>query len=309
MQATHRLAAQERGPAAGGPAAETFQTAQWALSSDAAASMAQMAARSATGSAELAALVRQRQDLVGDWQAQEKLLIAARGQEPAKRNAAAEKALADSLAGMDARLAAIDGRLKTEFPDYDALARPTPASVAEVQAQLGANEALVLFLDTPEWRLKGASTALPEETFVWVVTRSNVRWLRSALGTKALKREVEALRCGLDNALWDDADRSQACTSMLEGRERADMGPYANVLPFDMRRAHALYKALLGEAEELIAGKHLLIVPSGALTQLPFQVLVTEAPKRQCLTGRQDTGMPPGSAHASRSPCCRPCPR
>ncbi len=30
--------------------------------------------------------------------------------------------------------------------------------------------------------------------------------------------------------------------------------------------------------EDLIRDKHLLIVPSGPLTQLPFQVLVTEKP-------------------------------
>ena len=46
-------------------------------------------------------------------------------------------------------------------------------------------------------------------------------------------------------------------------------------LPFDHTRAHELYKALFGEVEDLIAGKHLLVVPSGPLTQLPFQVLVT----------------------------------
>ena len=43
-------------------------------------------------------------------------------------------------------------------------------------------------------------------------------------------------------------------------------------------RAHALYKGLLGDATDLIKGKHLFVVPSGALTTLPFQVLVTQAP-------------------------------
>jgi CHAT domain-containing protein len=42
-------------------------------------------------------------------------------------------------------------------------------------------------------------------------------------------------------------------------------------------RAHA-YKSLLGHAEDLIKGKHLLVVPAGALTTLPFQVLVTKPP-------------------------------
>ena len=36
---------------------------------------------------------------------------------------------------------------------------------------------------------------------------------------------------------------------------------------------------LFGEVRDLIKDKHLLIVPSGALTQLPFQVLVTEPPR------------------------------
>ena len=53
----------------------------------------------------------------------------------------------------------------------------------------------------------------------------------------------------------------------------------AQVLPFDLARAHELYKALLGPAEDMIKDKHLIIVPSGPLTSLPFHVLVTEPPK------------------------------
>ena len=49
------------------------------------------------------------------------------------------------------------------------------------------------------------STSLPEETFIWVVTKSDVRWVRSELGTAALAREVAALRCGLDTSNWVDA--------------------------------------------------------------------------------------------------------
>src|SRR5262249_45045542 len=49
-------------------------------------------------------------------------------------------------------------------------------------------------------------------------------------------------------------------------------------LPFDHARAHKLYVGLFGEVGNLIRGKHLLIVPSRPLTQLPFQVLVTRQP-------------------------------
>jgi CHAT domain-containing protein len=48
--------------------------------------------------------------------------------------------------------------------------------------------------------------------------------------------------------------------------------------PFDLDRAHKLYRALFGGVEDVIKGKHLLLVPSGSLTQLPFATLVTAPP-------------------------------
>jgi CHAT domain-containing protein/tetratricopeptide (TPR) repeat protein len=263
VKTTHRLAAKGLSPTAA-LTGEMFETAQWAQGSEAAASLAQMAVRSAKGSPQLAELVRERQDLLGEWQVKGKLLIAAKSEPPAKRNAVAEQVLSDRVAAIDTRLAAIDARLAKEFPDYAALASPAPVSVADVQAQLGADEALVLFLDTPEWR------PLPEETFIWVVTKSGVRWVRSELGTVALTREVSALRCGLDATAWDGDGRDK-CAKALGV-------PLTKPLRFDHTRAHKLYSALFGEVHDLIKGKHLLIVPSGALTQLPFQVLVTRTP-------------------------------
>jgi hypothetical protein len=257
------------------PLRAMFETAQWAQSSEAATSLAQMAARSASGSPELGLLVRARQDLVREWLAKDKLLIVAKSGEPAKRNATAEKALGDRLAAIDTRLAAIDARLAKDFPDYAALASPAPVSVGEVQAQLGADEAVVLFFDTLGWKTM-VSTSLPEETFIWVVTKSDVRWVRSELGTTALGREVTTLRCGLDAAVWDSA-KAEVCAEAL-GIPLAKRPRSSEPLPFDHTRAHKLYRALFGDVQDLIKDKHLLIVPSGALTQLPFQVLVTRPP-------------------------------
>jgi len=271
VKVTQRLAAEGRGDAQT-LGIEMFKTAQWAAGSEAAASLAQMAARSAGGSPALAALVRERQDLVAEWQANDKILIAARGEAPDKRDAQAEKALADRLAAIDTRLAEIDAVLAKDFPDYAALASPNPVSLADVQAVLHADEALVLFLDT-DARFK----PLPEETFIWVVTKRDSRWVRSDLGTSSLKREVAALRCGLDAAAWA-VNGARGCTGLLSvpaGGAPKGTDP----LPFDHARAHRLYEGLFGEVEDLIKGKHLLIVPSGALTRLPFQVLVTAAPK------------------------------
>ena len=58
--------------------------------------------------------------------------------------------------------------------------------------------------------------------------------------------------------------------------------------------AHAHYKALFGEVEDLIKDKQLPLVPSGPLTQLPFQVLVTKLPPRPALRGEGRGERQPG---------------
>jgi hypothetical protein len=267
VKMTHRLAAPSPHATL---AAETVETAQWAQGSDAAAALAQMAVRSATGSPELGELVRERQDLVSEWQAKDKLLIAAKSEAMAKRRPDAEKALVDRLAAIDTRLSRINGRLARDFSDYAALASPAPVSVLEVQAQLGADEALVLFFDTPEWVVPGKSP-LSEESFIWVVTKTDVRWVRSDLGTAALTREVAALRCGLDAAAWKGAVQERCAPAL-------GLGKTPDPLHFEHTRAHKLYMGLFGKVQDLIKGKHLLIVPAGPLTQLPFHVLVTQPP-------------------------------
>lgn len=244
---------------------ETFQTAQWAQSSEAAQSLAQMAARGAKDDPKLAAVVRERQDLVGEWQRRDQLRSAAVAQAPDQRDGGAEAEIVARLAAIDARIGDIDKDLAQKFPDYASLSSPTPLSIEDVQRQLGVNEALVLFLDTAERK------PTPEETFVWVVTKTDARWVRSELGTLALSRKVGALRCSLD---YEAARVGKRCNNIVnasggpgEGRDKP--------LPFDLANAYDLYKSLFGQVEDLIKGKQLLIVPSGPLTQLPFQVLVT----------------------------------
>ncbi len=263
--------ASEGGAPDAGLAREMFEAAQWAQSSEAAQSLAQMAARGAVGDAALAALVRERQDLVAEWQKRDSLRNAALGQAPDKRNAKAEAGNLARLAAIDARIAEIDEKLKAQFPDYALLTSPAPLAAEEVQALLGADEALVAFLDTPELK------PTPEETFIWVVTRTEMRWVRSGLGTAALTREVQALRCGLDANAWTSGPRCKELTGRTYARADEEAG---KPLPFDHARAYRLYKALFGQVEDVIRGKQLLLVPSGPLTQLPFQVLVTAPPAK-----------------------------
>ena len=107
------------------------------------------------------------------------------------------------------------------------------------------------------------------------MTKTDLRWVRSEWGTTKLTREVQALRCGLDEEEWVTPTKASRCGALLGFSEQPDpSGP----LPFDLGRAHRLYKELFGQIEDLIQGKRLLVVPSGPLTALPFHVLVTAPP-------------------------------
>lgn len=249
----------------------TFETAQWTQWSAAAGSLAQMAARQGKGDGKLAKLVRERQDLQGEWQAKDKALLLSRIEPIETRNREAEANLAIRIGKIDSRLSEIDVLFAREFPDYAALTRSTPLSIPAVQEQLYPHEALVLLLET------AAEPPLKEETFVWVITKTDAQWARSKLGTRALAEEVAALRCGLDVSAWESASGTN-CTALLKTAYSAENARAGKPLPFDLARAHKLYRALFGDVENLIAQKSLLIAASGPLTALPFQVLVTAEP-------------------------------
>jgi len=268
-KAMYRLAAAER---AQEPhwTRDTFGITQWAQSSEAGASLAQMSARLAKGDGALALLVRERQDLVGQWQTRDKALVAARSQPPEKRDAKGEVGLSNSLAAIDKRISEIDRTLEKGFPDYAALASPAPLDMSGAQVLLRDEEALVLFLDTE------ALQPTREETFIWAVTKTDARWERSSLGSSALRDKVAALRRALDPG----ASGARAAVSLATTDAEARY--------FDLGLAHELYDALFGKIEDLIKGKHLLIVPSGPLTSLPFQVLVTSRPAQRGASAAPD---------------------
>ena len=273
VKAAHRLkAASATDASTRSAAAEMFEAAQWATTSAAAGSLQQMSARGAARDPKLAERIREQQDLLAELRLVEQAQVANIAQAWEKIDQRARAAYEARIPAIKASLAEISLRVAQEFPDYAAVSSVGPISTAEVQSQLRGDEALVFILEAPEW------LQTSEETFVWVVTKTDLRWVRSELGTAALTREVAALRCGLDRAAWEQ-DRGSMCAGLLNiaaDKKPKDNGP----LPFDIARAGALYKALFGQVENLIAGKHLLIVPSGPLTQLPFHVLVTGPVKR-----------------------------
>ena len=252
-------------------AREMFQIAQ--LASDAAASLAQMAARGVKD--DLRLVERDLQDLFLEWQKRDGARPAAIPQAPDSRDRAAEMINETRLHEIDRRLAEIDERQRLEIPEHAAFRHLEPLNARRVQANLGSDEALVLYLDIP------GQTSAPKETIAWVISKTDVRWQRISVDTNALTENVTALRCGLDPMLWKDAQSADQCRALVQlspVKQQVD-GQTTEILPFDLTRAHTLYIALLGPFRDIVKDKSLLIVPSRQLTRLPFNVLVTESPK------------------------------
>jgi CHAT domain-containing protein len=98
-----------------------------------------------------------------------------------------------------------------------------------------------------------------KETYVFALTRDNFDWKPVPLGVEALSQKVAAFRRGLDISRATDASGKSGL--------------------FDLALANELYAALLAQVEPLVKDKRsLLVAPSGALTALPFHLLVTEKP-------------------------------
>ena len=228
---------------------EALVMAQWAKQSAAAAAVQQMGLRFASGSSALAVLVRERQDLSGLWRERDKALIEALSKAEGQRNATRIESIRKQIADTESKLAANTARLEREFPEYAALASPKPLQAEEVQQLLGADEALIFFLTRDK------------ESYVFALTRDGFDWRTIGIGAENLSEKVAAFRGGLD----------------LEKLQKSGSKPAL----FDLNLAHELYVALMGPVEGLVKDKrHLLVVPSGPLTSLPFHLLVTEKPAK-----------------------------
>ena len=104
--------------------------------------------------------------------------------------------------------------------------------------------------------------------------RCSADWQRAeCTQAEAEKRGLSRIECG--RLLRRSARRPSSAAS----RARTAHRPKARASCSISALAHELYGTLIGPVEALIRDKrHLIVVPSGALTALPFHLLVTEKP-------------------------------
>jgi CHAT domain-containing protein/tetratricopeptide (TPR) repeat protein len=221
---------------------EAFGAAQRAHETSAGAALSQMAARFGAGNDAIAGLVRRQQDLKTSLETLDKRVTSELGQADGKRNDTLIANLRAQIAQTQKSLDDVSAQLDRSFPAYADLSNPQPLSIAQTQGLLKPDEALVAFI------------TLNDKTYALAVTRESSALRQVSLGRRDISDRVAHLRQGLAN-------------------------PEAAQSSFDLDASFELTSALFGPISADIAGKpKLLIVPAGALTSLPFHVLVTRKP-------------------------------
>ncbi|MGH6752731.1 MAG: tetratricopeptide repeat protein, partial [Bradyrhizobium sp.] len=220
---------------------------QRSTQSSAASAVNKLAVRLAAGTDPLAELVRRDQDLQAEAEALDKALVTAVSKERSKRDLAAEQRIKARLAAIATERPSLQRTLSAEFPDYAALSNPLPMTVKEIQSLLSGDEAMVLL------------TVTVKDSYVIAITREGFDWSPIGRGSEELYQIVADFRRGLNVTNAGDASGKSSL--------------------FNLEFANWLYNHLLGRVETRLKDKRsLLIVPTGALTALPFHLLVTEKP-------------------------------
>ena len=225
--------------------ADSYNVLQFTSSSAAAEAVTKLAQRFAAGTSELATLVRKDQDLGAEIEKTDKSLIAAVSKAPNERNQVSEDQLRKRLAEIKIESDRIQSVLNQKFPDYIALSKPQPLTLQDTQKLLADDEAVLAF-DIGD-----------KNSYAWAVTRTDGFWTEISTTTKALNEQVQQLRQSL---------------------------AFGSNKPYDAALAHKIYEETFGPIAAKIADKkRLSIVANGALTSIPFGILVTSDPSGKSL--------------------------
>lgn len=243
-----------------------FAAAQWSARSSTEAALNQMAARLGTDNGELGREIREQQNLSRSLQGLEEKLIKAISAPRDKFNSQTVVKLRTEISEKEKRLAERSAHLATSFPDYSALANPRPAEIGGLQKALAEDEALILY------------QVNTRQSYVWAVTRAGVTWKIIKRKRAQIAADIVALRASLDpiSALKPGArgfNREAVCRGFARDKP-------CKTYDTDLTLAHRLYQTLMEPVADAVKDKrHLILVPSGPLTGLPFHMLLTDPPE------------------------------
>ena len=235
---------------------ESFRIGQLVVRSSTDAAIRQMAVRFTQQDAALASIVRDQQEISLRLRDTERPLLRALGAGDQPQ----ASAIRNEIAALEAQLLELSDKVRREFPRYDAAMQQKPLDAETAQSLLRDDEALIVFLP-----------ATPS-VFVWLVTKEKVAW-HSIADQSAIDLNTVMVRPSHETMGGQTIARFRRGLD-VEGLRRK------GAALFDLDFAHETYVKLFEPIEADIRDKrHLLIVPSGALTALPFHLLVTERPQ------------------------------
>ncbi|WP_428627542.1 CHAT domain-containing protein [Sphingopyxis sp.] len=152
--------------------------------------------------------------------------------------------------------AGIIQKIAAASPGYFELVRPQPLSLADAQALLAPDEAVLMIVPTAFG------------THSLLVTHDSLDWHRSDMKEAELGAHVRRL-------LWDVGASIDVTPEEDERWSAEGEGD----LPYDRTTAWRLYQALVAPLEPQLANKrHLFTASSGSISSLPLGILVTAAP-------------------------------
>ncbi len=235
-------------------AAEMFRVAQASLATAAARSAESYGARLALGQGEAAQKFRRATDLrkqSGRLQAELLQLVTL---PLAERDTSREKAVRDRSAALEGEFQQLEAELRAEVPSLSDLTGGGVLSLAEAQAMLAPDEALVVvdLAAEPEGR-----------HYIIALSRDRVMWKELLWTTDSFSGAVADIR------------RSIALQMGTRAAAALDGETPEQPKGFDIAAAHWLYAETLGQVAEVTAGKaHLYLDLRGAMASVPPHLLV-----------------------------------
>lgn len=220
---------------------ETFKLADVGRNSSVQRAVTASAARATLPDARLAQLARREQDASNRIQALNKILARLASAPEGQRLQKVMDEMRRDIESIALEQAAARKELAEKFPDYANLVDPQPATPADIQRSLLPDEAVIAIFSGER------------QSYVWTITRNEVGFRVVAIARQQIAQDVASILRGVD---------------LSEGQTR----------DFDTATAHRLYATLLApDAAKWAKARLINVIPHGALGQLPFASLLTEA--------------------------------
>lgn len=230
-------------------AAEALAVAQRATQTATTAAVARMGARFAATDAALADLIKALDDVSRSEAAVDRELLAALSLDAGQRQGR-DASLRAELQNLRKRRSAISNQLQERYPAFARLINPAPVGAAALAPLIERDEAALLLF------------AGREDMHGFLVTGGQLHWQMLAADPRTVRQNAQRLG------------------SMLEAAARTP------AVPFETKVAVQLHEALIKPFEPRLKGvTHLIVVPTGPLTSLPFQALARRIPDARLVSG------------------------